>query len=105
MFYMSDHGESLGENGLYLHGLPYFMAPDEQKHVASFLWFGDNFKIDKEELRKKASRRYTQDHFFHTILGLMEIETSVYNKDLDIAGLCKNRSNRMLTLHEERPAD
>ena len=44
MVYMSDHGESLGEKGLYLHGLPYFMAPNSQKHVAAFMWFGDTFK-------------------------------------------------------------
>ena len=29
LIYVSDHGESLGEKGLYLHGAPYFMAPDE----------------------------------------------------------------------------
>ena len=48
MVYLSDHGESLGESGLYLHGLPYVMAPDTQKHIAAIMWFGDNFKIDKK---------------------------------------------------------
>lgn len=55
---MSDHGESLGEYGLYLHGLPYSMAPDFQKHIAAFLWFGDSFKVDRKALRDRASRHF-----------------------------------------------
>ena len=85
MAYFSDHGESLGEYGLYLHGLPYAMAPESQKHIASVFWFGDRFKIDKKALRDKATQRFSHDNLFHTVLGLFEIETSVYNKQLDIA--------------------
>lgn len=84
MIYMSDHGESLGEYGVYLHGLPYAMAPDCQKHVASVFWFGENFKIDRKSLQNKAAQPFSHDNLFHTILGLMEVETSVYNKSLDI---------------------
>lgn len=84
MVYLSDHGESLGENGLYLHGLPYVMAPDTQKHIAAVMWFGDKFKIDKKSLHAKSSERFSQDNLFHTILGLMEVNTSVYNKNMDI---------------------
>ncbi len=84
MVYMSDHGESLGEYGIYLHGLPYQMAPDVQKHIASIFWFGDNFPVDKKSLREKVSRRFSHDNLFHTILGLFEIETSVYDNRLDI---------------------
>jgi lipid A ethanolaminephosphotransferase len=85
MFYMSDHGESLGESGVYLHGLPYFMAPDTQTHVASVLWFGDNYdEINIESVKQKADRDFSHDNLFHTVLGLMEVETDVYNKDLDI---------------------
>lgn len=84
MVYMSDHGESLGENGLYLHGLPYFMAPDAQRHVAAVMWFGETFKIDKEALRAKSRGEFSHDNLFHTMLGLMEIQTSVYDKNLDI---------------------
>ena len=84
MVYLSDHGESLGESGLYLHGLPYFMAPDTQKHIAAIMWFGDNFKIDKKSLNAISSKKFSQDNLFHTILGLMEVNTSVYNKDMDI---------------------
>ena len=91
MVYLSDHGESLGENGLYLHGLPYFMAPDTQKHIAAIMWFGDNFKIDKKSLNAISSEKFSQDNLFHTILGLMEVNTSVYNKNMDII----NYANRL----------
>jgi lipid A ethanolaminephosphotransferase len=84
MVYIGDHGESLGENRIYLHGLPYFMAPHEQKHVAAVMWFSDSFKIDKKALRAKADLPFSHDNLFHTMLGLMEIETSVYDKGLDI---------------------
>ena len=84
MVYMSDHGESLGENGLYLHGFPYFMAPDSQKHVPAVMWFGNTFKIDRESLRAKSQGSFSHDNLFHTMLGLMEVQTSVYNKRLDI---------------------
>ncbi len=86
MFYMSDHGESLGENGMYLHGMPYFMAPEEQTHVASLMWFGDNMKkqLDLNKLNKIKDNNLSQDNLFHTLLGLFEVETDVYNKDLDI---------------------
>lgn len=84
MIYMSDHGESLGENSLYLHGLPYFMAPDEQKHIGAVMWLGDGFHIDKNALRQKSVKEYSHDNLFHTLLGLMEVETSVYDKKKDI---------------------
>lgn len=85
MFYVSDHGESLGEKGVYLHGLPGFLAPEEQTHVASILWFGDNYdEIDTESVRLKADRDYSHDNIFHTVLGLMEVNTELYNRDLDI---------------------
>jgi len=89
MFYMSDHGESLGEYGIYLHGLPYAMAPENQKHVASMLWFGDSYKIDRKAVAQKANQPFDHSNFFHTVLGLMEIQTSVYKKDLDILNGCK----------------
>lgn len=89
MVYMSDHGESLGEYGIYLHGLPYAMAPDNQKHIASLFWFGDSFKIDKKALQQKANQPFSHANLFHTMLSLMEIETAVYNKNLDIIHDCK----------------
>ena len=87
MFYMSDHGESLGENGFYLHGMPYMIAPNEQKHIASLLWLGDGeMKADynTEKLNTYKNKEFSQDNLFHTLLGLFEVETDVYKKDMDI---------------------
>ncbi len=84
LIYISDHGESLGEYGIYLHGLPYAVAPEVQKHIAAVFWFGDSFKIDKDALRQKADLPFSHDHLFHTMLGLMEVETTIYDPRLDI---------------------
>ncbi len=87
LLYVSDHGESLGENGLYLHGLPYMLAPDSQKHVPMLMWFGDNFdsnEVDLDLLKQKSSQKYTHDNIFHTILGLLEINSEIYDPALDI---------------------
>ena len=86
MFYVSDHGESLGEGGLYLHGMPYFMAPDEQIDVAAFIWLDDSISelFDKKIIRENAVLPQTHDSLFHTLLGLMDIETGLYQKNLDL---------------------
>jgi lipid A ethanolaminephosphotransferase len=85
MFYVSDHGESLGENGLYLHGLPNIIAPDTQRHVPAIFWIDDNYdEIDVEQLKNKQNTQFSHDNVFHTILGFMEVESSVYDKSLDI---------------------
>ena len=85
MIYMSDHGESLGENGVYLHGLPVFMAPDAQTHVPALLWLGDSFKgIDRLSITKNSDKPYSHDNLFHTLLGLFNVKTSVYIKSLDL---------------------
>jgi len=84
MVYVGDHGESLGEKGVYLHGLPYFMAPDSQKRIPAIMWFGESFKIDTEPLKATAHLLFTHDNLFHTILGMMEVTTDVYDGRLDI---------------------
>lgn len=86
MLYLSDHGESLGESGIYLHGFPYALAPDEQKHVPMVFWSGDGFTREKDRLAEKGftHREFSQDNLFHTLLGLMRVETSVYQPKLDI---------------------
>jgi len=84
MFYMSDHGESLGEGGFYLHGLPYFIAPDAQTHVASLLWLGKNFPADRENLVKNAAYEFSQDNLFSTLLGLFNVQSAVYDKKMDM---------------------
>jgi lipid A ethanolaminephosphotransferase len=84
MFYLSDHGESLGENNLYLHGLPYPLAPQVQKHIAALMWLGEGFKVNRDKIKRNATRQYSQDHLFHTLLGLFEVNTSVYDRSMDI---------------------
>jgi lipid A ethanolaminephosphotransferase len=86
MIYMADHGESLGEGGVYLHGLPYFMAPDAQTHIGALMWFGPRMskEIDANTLRKRADKHYSQDNLFHTLLGIFDVKTDVYKKDMDI---------------------
>lgn len=86
MMYMSDHGESLGENGLYLHGLPYFMAPSAQTHVASLMWFGGEItkEIDLKKLKSYSNEEFSHDNLFHTLLGIFRVNSSVYEKGKDI---------------------
>lgn len=86
MFYVADHGESLGEKGLYLHGMPYFMAPDAQKHVGAFLWLGNSADNQKliEQLKQKAKKHYSHDSLFHTILGFFGVKTKFYDPSQDI---------------------
>jgi len=86
MFYVSDHGESLGENGLYLHGMPYLIAPDEQKKVAALMWFNEGLSqsLDIDAIKEKIEVPLSHDNLFHTLLGFMNIETEVYQQDMDI---------------------
>lgn len=84
MVYFSDHGESLGEHNVYLHGLPYFMAPEAQKQVPAIMWFGESFHIDQNHLRRNAGEPYSHDHIFHTLMGLMEVGSTIYDPSMDI---------------------
>jgi lipid A ethanolaminephosphotransferase len=93
LLYVSDHGESLGENNVYLHGLPYFVAPDEQKHVPLITWFSKDFiarnKIDSACLQLHKDASYSHENLFHSLLGLMNVKTNAYNAKLDIFATCK----------------
>ncbi len=84
MIYMSDHGESLGEKGLYLHGIPYFIAPDAQTHIPVIFWLGNNFQAQKKFLKDKVNKEYSHENLFHTVLGMLEVNTSLYDKKKDI---------------------
>lgn len=92
MIYMSDHGESLGEGGLYLHGAPYFMAPDTQTKVPFVIWLSNGYKsafaTDINCLKARASQPATHANLFHSILGLMDITTTERNADLDLFSNC-----------------
>lgn len=85
MLYMADHGESLGELGLYLHGLPYALAPEAQTHVASALWLGGDISQEaRQKLETQAQRTLSHDNYFHTVLGMLDVNTKVYQPELDI---------------------
>jgi len=85
LFYVSDHGESLGENGLYLHGLPRAIAPDTQIHIPAIMWFGSNFHdVHVPALRQKSIGRFTHANVFHTLLGILEIGSSTYRPGMDM---------------------
>ncbi len=94
LIYLSDHGESLGEGGLYLHGAPYFMAPKEQTQVPMLLWLSDAYQtmfgLERSCLAQKASETLSHDNFFHSLLGLLDIETGAKDAALDIFASCKS---------------
>ncbi len=95
MIYVSDHGESLGENGLFLHGMPYGLAPDFQKRVPMMLWMSSSFKqakhINTDCLAQEAQQTATHSHdnVFHSLLGIMDVETNAYDGKLDIFKTCR----------------
>ncbi len=85
MWYVADHGESLGENGIYLHGMPYMLAPKAQKNPASIVWLADNYEdIMHSQLQHKTHMPISHDYVFSSLLGLHKINTVLYNKQLDL---------------------
>lgn len=93
LLYVSDHGESLGENGLYLHSLPYAIAPDEQTHVPMIWWSSSGFErstgLDVACLSDQRDRALSHDNLFHSLLGLLGVESSIREADLDISQTCR----------------
>jgi lipid A ethanolaminephosphotransferase len=92
MMYISDHGESLGEKGIYLHGLPYAIAPNEQKQIPWINWFSPDFLaergLDLNCLKANAGQRISHDHLFHSVLGLLKVQTSLRQPQLDLYAPC-----------------
>jgi lipid A ethanolaminephosphotransferase len=92
LVYLADHGESLGENNLYLHGLPYALAPDVQKHVPWITWLSAGLQkrtgVAMACLRSRTDVPLSHDHLFHSVLGLMQVETSAYRQSLDAYSAC-----------------
>jgi lipid A ethanolaminephosphotransferase len=98
LLYVSDHGESLGENGLYLHAQPYVIAPSVQKHVPMLMWFSGNapgrLRLDAACLRARLHSPASHDNLSHTLLGLHDVTTSVYRPDLDLLRPCRQATNQ-----------
>lgn len=74
MLYISDHGESLGENNLYLHGMPYMLAPPEQTEVPVIVWAGETSDIDVKSLQEQQNLKTSQDAVFGSLLSLFEVK-------------------------------
>jgi lipid A ethanolaminephosphotransferase len=93
LIYVSDHGESLGEKGLFLHGIPYQIAPEEQLKVPMVMWmspgFSDALQVDHDCLKERARRPASHDHLAHTVLGLLDVRTRDYVEDLDLTAACR----------------
>ena len=84
VMFVSDHGESLGEGNLYMHGVPMAVAPKEQVEIPFIVWTSDrNMKVD-------ASREVGQYHVFHSVLSFLGIESPIYNGEMDIFAGNKN---------------
>lgn len=94
MVYVSDHGESLGENNLYLHGMPYSIAPDVQKRVPWITWlspaFEQRLRVTTACLKQQVDMPVSHDNYFHSVLGMMNVQTQTYQRDLDIYARCAN---------------
>ena len=83
MIFISDHGESLGENKVFMHGLPMKLAPKVQYEIPFLVWTSENFRRYKrtpEELPEVLEQHY----IFHSVLNLLSIQSPAYNKDFDL---------------------
>lgn len=85
MLYISDHGESLGEKGLYLHGFPYQIAPNEQTHVPMIYW---DTKLREPNYHTCVTQLthdpLSQDNVYDTLLGLTKVSSSTYQSTKDV---------------------
>ncbi|WP_323906359.1 phosphoethanolamine transferase [Aeromonas veronii] len=94
LVYLSDHGESLGAMGLYLHGTPYKFAPDDQTRVPLLTWFSLQLQADRQLdmgclAAEASSQRFSHDNLFHSMLGIMDVQTRVYDNKLDLFKPCR----------------
>lgn len=97
LVYLSDHGESLGEHGMYLHGAPYMFAPSQQTHIPLLMWmspgYASAYHINQGCLRQQATETpVSQDNLFHTLLGMFNIQTGEYQPQLDMIRSCQTLS-------------
>lgn len=97
LVYLSDHGESLGENGVYLHGLPYSIAPGTQKHIPMLIWLSDDYQkrysVNNQCLQKNAREKaVSQDNLFPTMLGILGVSTKEYRAEDDILTSCREQA-------------
>jgi lipid A ethanolaminephosphotransferase len=93
LLYVSDHGESLGEFGIFLHGLPYAFAPDVQKRVPLIAWLAPAMAtrvgLDVDCVRASIAAPLSHDNVFHSVLGLLDVTTPTYRAPLDAFAACR----------------
>jgi lipid A ethanolaminephosphotransferase len=82
MIFISDHGESLGENKMFMHGLPMKLAPKVQYEIPFLVWTSNDYRTYKKEDELPAVLE--QHYIFHSVLNLLSIQSPAYNKDYDI---------------------
>ena len=94
LIYVSDHGESLGENGLFLHGIPYAIAPDVQTRVPMVMWlspgYASSFSLNPTCVSERAKSPVAHDNLFHTVLGMLDVKTTVYEEKMDFSAACRH---------------
>jgi lipid A ethanolaminephosphotransferase len=96
LLFVSDHGESLGERGLFLHGMPHAIAPDVQTQVPMVTWISPGLEASAgmkpgclaPTLARRAAEPVAHDHLFHTLLGLLDVQTTLREEDLDLTQGC-----------------
>lgn len=97
LLFVSDHGESLGEHGLFLHGIPYRIAPQQQTRVPMVWWSSQGFERAAglregclvPELRRRSAGPVSHDHLFHTVLGVLDVRTALREPSLDLSSGCR----------------
>ncbi len=107
LLYVSDHGESLGENWLYLHGMPWALAPEEQKHVPMLLWMSPSMRerldVRQDCLERVSAMPWSHDNLFHTLLGMAQISTSAEIVDRSILSHCQKSMDNAAAMSVDRP--
>lgn len=79
MLFVSDHGESLGEKNLYMHGVPLSIAPKEQYEIPFIVWLSDN-----SNKKLKPNEVLSQNHVFHSVLNFLGVESPIYKEEMNI---------------------
>lgn len=94
LLYASDHGESLGEQEIYLHGMPYAFAPRFQEEVPMLIWTSEGYRrrvsLDDRCLQARAAQAASHDDLYHTVLGLMQLRNQAYDVKHDLLAGCRS---------------
>lgn len=94
LIYVSDHGESLGEKGLYLHGAPFAFAPHQQTKIPLIVWMSEGYRkrfpVSDACIRARQDEAFNHDNLYHTVLGTLGIRSARYQAPLDMFSSCRS---------------